>query len=318
MPSEFALIARYFTRPARNAILGVGDDCALMRARPGMELAVSTDMLVSGTHFFRDADPRKLGHKTLAVNLSDMAAMGATPRWALLSLALPSADAAWLRKFSAGLFALARRHGVSLVGGDTTRGPLNMCVTIIGEVPHGQALRRDAAKDRDDVWVSGRLGGAALAVAARAKRVRLVGNARARCFQSLEQPEPRIALGLALRTRAHAAIDISDGLIADLGHICERSGLAAEVEIDRVPRSPVLDAIRDQRLAREAMLSGGDDYELCFTAPVRSRTSIAALSTRMNLPLTRIGRMRRGRGVRLVGADGKRIALGSHGYDHFG
>jgi len=318
MPSEFELIARYFARPARNAVLGVGDDCALMRAATGMELAVSTDMLVAGTHFFPNADPRRLGHKTLAVNLSDLAAMGATPRWALLSLALPSVDAAWLRAFSAGLFALARKHDVSLVGGDTTCGPLNLCVTVIGEVPRGRALRRDAAKAGDDVWVSGNLGDAALAVAARKKRVRLASIASARCLRALELPQPRIALGTALRGLAHAAIDISDGLVADLGHICERSHLGADIEIDCVPRSAVLGQLADQRLARQALLAGGDDYELCFTAPARHRTRIAALSARSRLQLTRIGRMRRGRGVRVVGTDGKRVSLDIHGYDHFG
>jgi len=318
MPSEFELIARYFARPARNAVLGVGDDCALMRAAPGMELAVSTDMLVAGTHFFPNADPRRLGHKTLAVNLSDLAAMGATPRWALLSLALPAVHMAWLRAFSVGLFALARKHGVSLVGGDTTRGPLNLCVTVIGEVPRGRALRRDAAKAGDDVWVSGNLGDAALAVAERKKRVRLASAASARCRRALELPQPRLALGTALRGLAHAAIDISDGVVADLGHICERSGLGADIEIDCVPRSAVLGRLTDQRLARQALLAGGDDYELCFTAPARHRTRIAALSARLHLQLTRIGRMRRGRGVRVIGMDGKRVSLDNHGYDHFG
>jgi thiamine-monophosphate kinase len=298
--------------------LGVGDDAALLRAAPGMELAVSTDMLVAGTHFFADADPRRLGHKTLAVNLSDRAAMGAVPRWALLSLALPAADPAWLRGFSAGLLALARKHGVDLVGGDTTRGPLNLCVTVIGEVPRGKALRRDRARAGDDVWVSGRFGDAALAVAHRARRVRLAPAELARCARALDRPQPRLALGVALRDVARAAIDVSDGLSADLGHICERSGLGAQVWIDRVPRSRVVDRFLATALGREVLLAGGDDYELCFTAPVGARDRIVSIGKRLRLPLTRIGSMRRGRGVRVLDASARLIRARRRGFDHFG
>ena len=232
MTPEFDLIARYFTQPARGAVLGVGDDCALMRARAGHELAVSADMLVEGRHFFRGADARALGHKTLAVNLSDMAAMGATPRWATLALALPRVDAGWLRDFSAGFMALARKHKVDLVGGDTTRGPLNLCVQIMGEVPRGKALRRDGARAGDEVWVSGCIGDAALALAALQQKIRLSAAERVACEKRLHQPQPRVALGLALRGIAHSAIDISDGLLADLGHILERSKCAAEIEFE--------------------------------------------------------------------------------------
>jgi len=318
MPSEFELIERYFNRPAKNVLLGVGDDAALLRPRAGMELAISTDMLVAGTHFFPGADARRLGHKTLAVNLSDMAAMGAQPRWALLSLALPGVDAGFLRAFTAGFFALARRHDVALVGGDTTRGPLNLCVTIIGEVPRGQALRRDGAQAGDDVWVSGKLGDAALAVAHRRGSVRLADADLARCGRALDRPTPRISLGLALRGLARAALDVSDGLVADLGHICERSRLGADIELERIPRSRTLAAIGASRLGARALLAGGDDYELCFTAERRVRTRIEALSVRMRIPLTRIGAMRRGRGVRVFGADGKPIRMHERGFDHFG
>jgi len=318
MPSEFELIRRYFTQPAKRAVLGVGDDAALLRARAGMELAVSTDMLVAGTHFFADADPRRLGHKSLAVNLSDMAAMGAIPRWALLSLALPAAEPAWLRAFSGGFLALARAYGVDLVGGDTTRGPLNICVTIIGEVPRGRALRRDGAKAGDDVWASGRMGEAALAVAHRKRQVRLTASELARCERALELPQPRVALGCALCNLAHSAIDISDGLAADLGHICERSRLGAEVWIDSIPRSPALRRLAATKAGLDALLAGGDDYELCFTASQQARGRILRLAARMGLALTRIGRMRRGQGVQFTASDGRVISWAKRGFDHFG
>jgi thiamine-monophosphate kinase len=318
MSAEFELIARYFTRPAKRAVLGVGDDAALMRLRPGLELAVSTDMLVAGTHFFHDADPRRLGHKSLAVNLSDMAAMGAVPRWALLCVALPRIDHAWLAAFSAGFLSLARRFDVDLVGGDTTRGPLNICVTIMGEVPRGKALRRDTARPGDDVWVSGALGDAALAVAHRGHRVRLSPAELLRCTRTLELPMPRIALGIALREAAHAAIDVSDGVAADLGHICERSKLGADVWVDRLPRSSINARFAATAIGRETVLAGGDDYELCFTAATRARSRILAIGKRAGIALTRIGAMRRGRGVRLIGADGGVLKQQRRGYDHFG
>ena len=318
MPSEFELIRRYFTQPAKRAVLGVGDDAALMRTRAGMELAVSTDMLVAGKHFFADANPRRLGHKSLAVNLSDMAAMGAIPRWALLSLALPAAEPAWLRAFSSGFLALARAHDVDLVGGDTTRGPLNICVTIIGEVPRGRALRRDGARADDDVWASGWLGTAALAVAHRKRRVRLTAPELVRCKRALELPRPRVALGCALRNLAHSAIDISDGLAADLGHICERSRLGAEVWIDTIPRSPALSRLSATKTGLDALLAGGDDYELCFTAAQQARGRIQRLAARMGLALTRIGRMRHGQGVQFTDSDGRVIPWAKRGFDHFG
>ena len=299
-------------------MLGVGDDAALLRARRGMELAVSTDMLVAGTHFFAGADPRRLGHKALAVNLSDMAAMGAMPRWALLSIALPEIDASWLRNFSAGLFALARAHDVDVVGGDTTRGPLNVCVTVIGETRRGAALRRDGARPGDDIWVSGCLGDAALAVAHRNRRLGMTRAELARCTRALDLPQPRVALGLALAGVAHSAIDISDGLLADLGHICERSRLAAEVHVHAIPRSPTLDRLAATPVGRQALLAGGDDYELCFTAAPRARRRVLETAQRLRLRLARIGSMRRGRGVRLLAADGGRVALRTSGFDHFG
>jgi thiamine-monophosphate kinase len=321
VPSEFELIRRYFTHRARHAVLGVGDDAALINVRRGCELVVSADMLVAGRHFLRDADPYRLGHKALAVNLSDMAAMGATPRWATLALALPEADTHWLAAFSRGFMALARRFGVDLIGGDTTRGPLNICVQIMGEVPRGAALRRDGARAGDDVWVSGTLGDAALALAALKRRIRLKPAELAYCAAKLHQPPPRIALGLALRRVARSAIDISDGLCADLGHILERSGVAAEIELAALPASRILRRYRDRVAARSALLAGGDDYELCFTAPRRARERVVRAGRRAGVALTRIGRIQtRVRGApRLIvrAADGTALRPVRGGFDHF-
>jgi thiamine-monophosphate kinase len=282
-----------------------------------MELVVSTDMLVSGTHFLPQVDPRRLGHKALAVNVSDMAAMGAEPRWALLALSLPDADAAWLRKLARGFFDLAAAFGIDLIGGDTTRGPLNLCVTIFGEVPRGKALRRDGARSGDDVWVSGTLGSAAIGLACRQGRVSLAGAAATRCLRALDLPEPRVALGLGLRGIASAALDVSDGLVGDLGHICERSGLGADIYLEQVPRSPDLDRIADAELVQAAVLSGGDDYELCFTVPQRRRRRVEALGQALGLKLTRIGRMREGSEVRVLRADGGAVRQRRGGFDHF-
>ncbi len=317
--SEFDLIRRHFTRPTPNTILGVGDDAALLRVAEGMELVVSTDMLVGGTHFYLDTDPYQLGHKTLAVNLSDLAAMGAQPRWATLSLALPQAHDDWLRAFSEGFFALADAHGVELVGGDTTRGPLNLSVTIMGEVPQGKALRRSGAQVGDDIWVSGALGEAALGLAQLQERVMLPEGARETCLAALQKPQPRVALGQALRDLAHTAIDISDGLLADLKHILDSSAVAAEMRYDRLPKSAYFASSNEEldELAQECVLSGGEDYELCFTAPLAHREEVAALSEQLHLPLTRIGKIVSGQGCKLRAADGSVIQIVREGYDHF-
>jgi thiamine-monophosphate kinase len=342
--SEFDLIRRHFTRPTPSALLGVGDDAALLQVSPGKVLAVSSDMLVSGTHFFPDADPYMLGHKALAVNISDLAAMGATPRWATLALSLPyrkheqslplsnfppqtgertneslrelevHIDDAWLERFSAGFFALAEQHGVDLVGGDTTRGPLNLCVTIMGEVPPQLALRRDGAQPGDEVWVSGHLGDAALALAHLQGRVRLSADDLAACAPALHSPEPRVALGLALRGIAHSAIDISDGLLADLGHILAASGVAAQLEFAAIPVSVQL---QNRSSLIPFILAGGDDYELCFTAAPQHHAEVSRIADMLALPLTRIGRIIAGSGCVVHDASGNAIQLKSGGYDHF-
>jgi thiamine-monophosphate kinase len=314
---EFDLIARHFTRPAANAVLGVGDDCALVDVTNGMDLAVSTDTMVSGTHFFPDVDPENLGHKALAVNLSDMAAMGALPYWAMLALTVPSVDHAWLAAFAKGFFDLAQEYNVSLIGGDTTRGPLTLTVTIMGEVPAGAALRRSGAKVGNDIWISGNVGDAALAVAHRHGRVVLEEGDYREAVMRLYEPTPRVALGQALRGLATSAIDISDGLLADLTHICRLSGVGATVELPLVPVSSIGAKHLATPEGRTAIVSGGDDYELCFTAHPNSRESIEELVDVLGHPLTRIGQIKRGKGVSLLGADGKAVKVDGRGYDHF-
>jgi thiamine-monophosphate kinase len=314
---EFELIARHFTRPAANAVLGVGDDCALVDVTNGMDLAVSTDTMVSGTHFFPDVDPENLGHKALAVNLSDMAAMGAMPYWAMLALTVPNVDHAWLAAFAKGFFDLAQEYNVSLIGGDTTRGPLTLTVTIMGEVPAGAALRRSGAKAGNDIWISGNVGDAALAVAHRHGRVVLEEADYREAVMRLYEPTPRVALGQALRGLATAAIDISDGLLADLTHICRLSGVGATVELPLVPVSSIGAKHLATPQGRTAIVSGGDDYELCFTAHPNSRESIEELADVLGHPLTRIGQIKRGKGVSLLGADGKAVKVDGRGYDHF-
>lgn len=318
MPSEFSLIDRYFARVTPQAVLGPGDDCALLAPSPGMELAITTDMLVAGTHFLPETDPFQLGWKTLAVNLSDLAAMGAVPRWILLAGSLPKADEVWLEAFSKGLFACAGRYGVDLVGGDTTRGPLNLCITALGEVPAGSALRRDGAQVGDDLWISGQPGLAALGLAHLQEKISLPESLAARCICALQRPQPRVELGLALRQSAlaSAAIDVSDGLLADVGHIAERSCLDLEVFETQLPHRP---AAVDPTFAHKCLLAGGDDYELAFTASPRCRVSLAELAVQLDLPLWRIGRAVAGGGkVRLLDADGQVVRLQQQGFDHFG
>jgi len=315
--SEFDLIARYFTRPAPSARLGVGDDAALIAPQPGFELAVSADMLVAGTHFLPDADPLALGHKALAVNLSDMAAMGARPRWALLSLALPQADEAWLEQFSSGFLALAAEYDVDLIGGDTTRGPLNLSVTILGEVEAGRALRRDAAKAGDAIWVSGELGGAALGLQHLLGERQLPPAEAAACLARLHRPSPRVALGCALIGLAHACIDISDGLLADLGHILERSNLGAEIRLAELPLAAAVAGRLDEPWALCAALAGGDDYELCFTAPAERAEAIRAVAAAAGVPVACLGRITAEVGLKLLDAEGRSMPLHETGFDHF-
>ena len=310
---EFDLIARIRRRAATRSdvLLGIGDDCALLAPPPGMLLAVTTDTLNAGVHFPADTAPVNLGWKALAVNLSDLAAMGAQPAWCTLALSLPQADPVWLDAFCDGFLALAQDHGVALVGGDTTRGPLAVMLTAHGFVPPGAALRRDGAGVGDEVWVSGTLGDAAGALAQwRAGRA-IAPALRAR----LDRPTPRVALGLALRGIASSCIDISDGLLADLAHIARASGVAAELEADALPASPALQAAFADGERRVLQATGGDDYELCFTAPAAQRAAVQALGARLGLPLARIGRIVAGRGVHCAGLEG--LGPLAPGYQHF-
>lgn len=321
---EFDLIARYFTRPVRHAALGVGDDCALLAPRPGMQLAISSDMLVEGRHFFADVDPEALGHKALAVNLSDLAACGARPLAFTLALALPRVDEAWLAGFSKGLLALADAHGCELVGGDTTQGPLNICITVFGEVPAGQTLLRSGARAGDDIYVSGTLGDARLALEALLGHIHLPDELLAQARQRLERPTPRVALGLALRGIASSAMDVSDGLLGDFGHILKASGVGASIRTDETIKLIAAGAFPssatgqfDQKLLQQCTLAGGDDYELLFTAPPQHRAAVAAAAAQSQTAVTCIGQVEAAPGLRLVDAQGMPVENRFASFDHF-
>ena len=313
---EFELIGKYFTRPVERAARGIGDDCALLAPAPGMQLAVSSDMLVEGRHFLSTVAPDRLGHKVLAVNLSDLAACGAQPLAFTLALAMPRAEEAFLEGFARGLFALAKTHAIELVGGDTTQGPLNICITVFGEVPTGQALLRSGARPGDDLYVSGTVGDARLALEAFRGTIALDGMAFEQVRAAMETPRPRVALGVALRGVATSAIDVSDGLLGDLRHILSRSGVGAKVDADAVPRSAVLRA-QPLVLQRECTLAGGDDYELVFSAAPGDAARVHDAALRSGVAATRIGRIEAGPGLRLIDAEGRAIAAAFGSFDHF-
>lgn len=325
---EFELIRKYFRRPVQNAVLGVGDDCALLQSAPGMQMAISTDMLVEGRHFFPDVDPRSLGHKALAVNLSDLAACGARPLAFTLALALPHARAEWLAPFSEGMLALADAHGCELIGGDTTQGPLNICITVFGEVPSGQALLRSGAHAGDDIYVSGTLGDAHLALQGLQGTIALPPELLAAARHRLEMPTPRVDLGLALRGIASAAADVSDGLIGDLGHILEESALGASLNLDVAINLLAAHAYFSgdaERFAHEVgmdralqcVLGGGDDYELVFTAASEQRAAVVAAASACGVPITRIGVIEQAPGLRLRNASGLIVDHRIAAFDHF-
>ncbi len=313
---EFELIDRYFTRPPQRALLGIGDDCALLGLASGMQLATSTDMLVEGRHFLSTVAPLRLGHKALAVNLSDLAACGAAPLAFTLALAMPRADEGFLEGFSRGLFALADEHGCELVGGDTTQGPLNICISVFGEVPAGAALLRSGARPGDDVYVSGAVGDARLALEVFRGTVALDGRDFEQVRTAMELPQPRVALGIALRGVATSAIDVSDGLLGDLSHILHKSGVGASVDVDTVPRSAVLQAQPDA-LQRLCALAGGDDYELVFTAPANRADRVSDAAQHAGVPVTRIGRIEPAVGLRLIDRQGRAVADSFGSFDHF-
>jgi thiamine-monophosphate kinase len=331
---EFDLIEQYFKAPARvmqkrdpknpALQLGIGDDCALLQPMTGMQLAISSDMLVEGRHFFADIDPYKLGHKALAVNLSDLAACGAKPLAFTLALALPKADAAWLEPFSRGLLALAAEHNCHLIGGDTTQGPLNICITVFGEVPKQQALLRSGAKVGDDIYVSGAVGDARLALEHFRGNVALPDDLFAQARTRMETPTPRVALGMALRGIANSAIDVSDGLLGDLGHILNQSAAGASIDAStainliaiKATNTPANSQFTLQKQL-EYVLAGGDDYELAFTAPLAMREAVQAASIASNTKVTRIGSVEAKLGLRLVDANGQAVLNDFGSWDHF-
>ena len=318
---EFDLIQRIRQRAGTrdDVVLGIGDDAALLQPPVGRQLVVAMDALNAGVHFPVDTTPADIGWKALAVNLSDLAAMGAEPAWCTLSLSLPEPDAAWLDAFLDGFLDLADRHRVSLVGGDTTRGPLSVCVTVHGFVEPERALRRDGARVGDDVWVTGTLGDAAAALSHLLAGQGTLAEAEplAALRRRLDRPEPRVAVGLALAGIAHAAIDVSDGLLADLGHVARASGVSIHVDVDALPTSDPLQATLDAEARRALQATGGDDYELCFTAPVHARDRIVSLAARLGQGIARIGRVTEGEGVHAHRADGTGWHPRRSGYSHF-
>jgi thiamine-monophosphate kinase len=324
---EFDLIKSYFQRtyvPGDGVVLGIGDDCALLTPRADMQLAVSSDMLVEGRHFLSTVSPEALGHKALAVNLSDLAACGAKPFAFTLALALPRVDTAWLHGFSKGMFALADAHGCALVGGDTTQGPLNICITVMGQVPSGQALLRSGAQPGDDIYVSGSVGDARLALEVFRGNVQVGTQISAEVFEQararMERPTPRVALGQALRGIATAAIDVSDGLLGDLGHILQASGCGAEIAIDSVAACSIFTWTShglSAQMCREMTAAGGDDYELVFTAPPSARAAVAQAAASATTPAKRIGRITAERTLVLRDADGALVVNTFASFDHF-
>ena len=313
---EFELIERYFTRPTKRAVLGAGDDCALLAPAPGMQLCVSSDMLVEGRHFLSTVAPARLGHKALAVNLSDLAACGAEPMAFMLALALPRADESFLEGFADGLYRLAQRHGIELVGGDTTAGPLNICITVFGQTAAGTALLRSGATPGDELWVSGTLGDARAALEVFRGTLTVDAASFEHFRGAMEQPEPRVGLGMRLRGIASSAVDISDGLLGDLRHILRRSGVGARLDADALPASAALAALPlAQR--REFQLCGGDDYELLFSAHPAQHDAVHAAARDAGVAVTRIGRIEPGAALTVTDADGRVLQVANGGFDHF-
>lgn len=316
---EFDLIERFFKRPPGRADVGIGDDCAVWSPRPGHQLAFSADMLVDGRHFLPTVDPQRLGHKALAVNLSDLAACGAKPQAFLLSLSLPRADESWLSGFSQGLFQLADAHGCELIGGDTTQGPLNIAITVMGDVPKGQAILRSGAKAGDDLYVSGHLGDARLALEAIRGAISLPQTVFEAARLRMETPTPRVALGQALRGIAHAMADVSDGLLGDLGHILKASHMGAEIDLIAVAAlmqtANIWSCPSDLNLT--CVLSGGDDYELVFSAPPSVSAQVHAAAKASGTFVTRIGKVTESKTLLLIDANGQAVSNTFRSFDHF-
>lgn len=318
--TEFDFIRRYLKKQQNDAqvVLGIGDDAAIIRPQAGFDLCFSSDMLLKGRHFFADVQPDDLAWKVLAVNISDMAAMGATPRWVLLSVGLPELDESWLHRFCNNLFDLAQRFGVTLIGGDTTRGDLVFNVTIIGELPTGKALRRDAAKEGDDIWVSGQIGLAAAGLNHCLGKCVLTERTTEKCKKTLLRPMPRVKLGQNLLSIAHAAQDVSDGLAQDIGHILKASAVGAELWVDSLPSLSELKQSLSRQQWLEYTLSGGDDYELVFTAPTSCRKAVIMAGKESGTAVTRIGRITDTGRLKIISSGGDEVKLTTQGFDHFG
>ena len=313
MTSEFEIIERYFKKKMRQTALGIGDDAAMINVQKNYQLAISSDMLVENTHFLKNTNPSHLGWKSLAVNLSDIAAMGATPKWATLSLSLPKINHAWLKKFSEGFFKCADKFGIDLIGGDTTKGSLSISITIMGEIKKNTSLLRSGAKINDDIWVTGRLGLAAMGLANLQGKLKLPPRLKIKCIRALETPSPKTSLGAYLPRYANSCIDISDGLMQDLRHILKASKVGATLLLNQIPCEKFIQASKQYQFA----LNGGDDYELLFTAAKKNRSQIKKIAKRTNTPVSVIGSITENQVLQILNEQGKSIKFNPKGFDHF-
>lgn len=313
MTSEFKIIERYFKKKMKRTALGIGDDAAIINVQNHYQLVISSDMLVENIHFLKNTNPSHLGWKSLAVNLSDIAAMGATPKWATLSISLPKINHAWLKKFSEGFFKCADKFGIDLIGGDTTKGPLSISITIMGESKKNKALLRSGAKINDDIWVTGQLGLASMGLANLQGQLKLTPSIKIKCIRALETPCPKISLGSHLSRYANSCIDISDGLIQDLGHILKASKVGASLLLNNMPCEKFIHTSKQYQFA----LNGGDDYELLFTANKKNRAYIKKIAKKTNTPVTMIGSITKKKGLSILNEQGKSIKFNAKGFDHF-
>ena len=313
MTSEFEIIERYFKKKMKQTALGVGDDAAMIHVRNNYQLAISSDMLIENIHFLKNTNPSHLGWKSLAVNLSDIAAMGATPKWATLSISLPKINHAWLKKFSKGFFKCADKFGIDLIGGDTTKGPLSISITILGESKKDEALLRSGAKINDDIWVTGQLGLASMGLANLQGQLKLPPRIKMKCIRALEIPTPKTFLGSYLSRYANSCIDISDGLIQDLRHILKASKVGASLLLNDIPCEKFIHTSKQYQF----VLNGGDDYELLFTAAKKNRTFIKKIAKKTNTPVTMIGNITKKKALNILSEQGKSIKFNPKGFDHF-
>ena len=313
MTSEFEIIERYFKKKMKQTALGVGDDAAMIHVRNNYQLAISSDMLIENIHFLKNTNPSHLGWKSLAVNLSDIAAMGAIPKWATLSISLPKINHTWLKKFSKGFFKCADKFGIDLIGGDTTKGPLSISITIMGESKKDEALLRSGAKINDDIWVTGQLGLASMGLANLQGQLKLPPRIKMKCLRALEIPTPKTFLGSYLSRYANSCIDISDGLIQDLKHILKASKVGASLLLNDIPCEKFIHTSKQYQF----VLNGGDDYELLFTAAKKNRPFIKKIAKKTNTPVTMIGNITKKKALNILSEQGKSIKFNPKGFDHF-